>query len=197
MRPLFLVVVGLLVAAAPAAAATAKLSRDQRLIVTAAGTAEANRIVLGQPASGEIIVRDAGAPLTAGNRCSPLPDGGVLCLGVRRISVVLGDGDDSYRDERIIPGVTVYAGRGDDRIRSSALGRRILFGSRGDDTITTRFDGQSTDFISSGPGRDRVRSGAGRDYIRLRDGERDELDCSGSDDKVRVDEGLDVLSDCP
>jgi Ca2+-binding RTX toxin-like protein len=49
--------------------------------------------------------------------------------------------------------------------------------------------------VIAGPGRDTVDGGGGGDTIRVRDGERDVVDCGTEQDTVIAD-GTDVLRHC-
>jgi hypothetical protein len=62
----------------------------------------------------------------------------------------------------------------------------------GNDTIQA---GSGNDTVIAGSGRDRVDGGGGVDTIRVRDGERDVVDC-GSEPDVAVADRIDVLRRC-
>ena len=60
---------------------------------------------------------------------------------------------------------------------------------------TTRHSGAVQHSDGAGPGRDRVDGGGGGDTIRVRDGERDSVDCGTEQDTVYADR-KDVLRHC-
>jgi Ca2+-binding RTX toxin-like protein len=71
-------------------------------------------------------------------------------------------------------------------------GRDVIYGRGGNDTIEA---GSGADTVVAGPGRDRVDGGGGGDTIRVRDGERDVVDCGTETDVVLADR-TDVLRRC-
>jgi hypothetical protein len=94
--------------AAPASAATVSVSAERLTFRAAPG--EANDVSV-EPATDAVVVRDAGAPLTAGDRCITLDRHAVSCPLVDATRIVLRDGDDlAGHGERI------DAGPGDDTI---------------------------------------------------------------------------------
>jgi Ca2+-binding RTX toxin-like protein len=81
--------------------------------------------------------------------------------------------------------------QGDDLIRGGRGNDRI-FGREGDDRISGN---QGADTIQGNEGRDRIFGREGNDVIRVRDGERDVVDCGSGRDTVAADR-LDVLRNC-
>ena len=65
-------------------------------------------------------------------------------------------------------------------------------GRGGNDTIEA---GSGVDTVIAGPGRDSVDGGGGGDTIRVRDGERDVVDC-GTETDIVVADRKDVLRHC-
>lgn len=116
-----------------------------------------------------LVIRDAGAPLTAGDRCTAQADGSVRCPGAS-LSVLAGDGDDKVVDgaagtvdggpgnDVLVSGGTVSGGDGNDAL----AGGVSLDGGAGDDVLSAG-DGPQT--LTPGPGGDRVTAGAGDDLI--------------------------------
>jgi hypothetical protein len=119
-----------------------------------------------------LIVRDAGATITAGNGCVAIADG---------VSCVASD------DRELPPGMDAFLGDGDDVSTANA----DVFGGRGDDRLT------GTGGLSGGPGDD-VLTGSGpffdddgatpgHDVYRGSGGEFEHLYYTGRADGVRVD----------
>ncbi len=100
-----------------------------------------------------------------------------------------GDGDDRVfgreGDDRL------SGNAGDDLVRAGAGNDRV-FGREGDDRISGN---AGNDTISANEGRDRVFGRQGNDVIRVRDGERDTVDCGPGRDTVAADR-RDVLRGC-
>jgi Ca2+-binding RTX toxin-like protein len=116
-----------------------------------------------------LIIRDGGAALRAGNRCTAQADGSVWCPSTTLV-VLAGDGDDRVMDGAI---GTVDGGAGNDIIASDGTvtggdgndmltGGVALDGGAGDDVLSAG-DGPQT--LTPGPGADRVTAGAGDDLI--------------------------------
>lgn len=155
-----------LVLAAPADAATVRVSRDT--VVLVAGAGEANDVTLTLGGDGTTVA-DAGAPLTAGRGCRATDEGAVICSATSFVRVTLGDADDGLH--------VVLAGT-DLPVRTE------LRGGAGDDTIAA---GGENDLVAGGTGDDAVSAGGGRDTVL-------EGTDPGDHDTVDGGEGLDELS---
>lgn len=89
---------------------------------------------------------------------------------------------------------------GKDRLVGTSRGEWIcarpgwdsIDGRGGNDRIEA---GSGNDTVVAGTGRDRIDAGGGGDTIRIRDGERDVVDCGTETDVVFADV-RDVLRDC-
>ena len=137
-----------------------------------------------------LVIRDGGALLRPGNRCTAQPDGSVRCPSTSLV-VRAGDGDDSVLDgaigtvdggtgnDTLVSAGTVTGGDGDD----SLAGGVVLDGGAGDDVLTAG-DGPQT--LTPGPGADRVTAGTGDDLI---------VDEAGAPaaDIIDAGEGVDAL----
>jgi len=100
-----------------------------------------------------------------------------------------GEGDDRVFGREGNDGLS--GNGGDDLVRGGAGNDRI-FGRDGNDRISGN---SGSDRIEAGRGRDRVFGREGDDVIRVRDGERDFVDCGSGRDTVAADR-LDVLRNC-
>jgi hypothetical protein len=200
MRPIFLCLAVLAVLPAAAPAATVSLSEDPpskydagsaRMTFTAAA-GERNAVTLaGDGAS--IVVRDLGAPLTAGAGCTAPSAGVARCTSTFAIvsaRVDLGDLDDAFAsavDPRVFLELRVLGGEGHDEL----TGQGSLLGGPGPDVLT------------GSAGRDTLSGGAGGDLLRGLDGD-DVLSGDGDgseagtpapgDDLLDGGGGLDVAS---
>jgi hypothetical protein len=142
-----LAVVMLLLAAAPAQAATVEQSGNELAFTAAAG--ERNDVVI-EFDRGAFVVRDHGGALEAGEGCEAVSDVSAACSrdGVLGVSIDTGDRDDSV--ESLLPNtllsgirlVRIDGGPGDDR----------LHGWRTSDEIR---GGPGADYVSGGPGNGR------------------------------------------
>lgn len=115
---------------------------------------------------------------------------------------------------------TVFAGRGDDTV-DGGEGNDLLRGGFGNDSINAAggndrvFAMRGTDTVNGGDGNDRLwamarrdvkgrgdqtgdilNGGNGNDKIRVRDGERDTVDCGEGFDRVIADRYDDTASNC-
>jgi Ca2+-binding RTX toxin-like protein len=128
---------------------------------------------------GFVVVRDAGAPVTAGKGCAQVAPGEARCA----------DFTDRPGGGRIELTVTAEAGDGDDRLAVGALPGLTtveLSGGAGDDLITgatgpdTRGDAV---VLGGGDGADRLLGGAGPEQLDGGKGQ-DELRGGGGDDRL-------------
>ena len=172
---LLVTLVLLLLAAAPAHAATVRVDREvyddfrddihTTTLVYRAGTGERNRVrvdVRGRT----VTVVDAGARLRPGRHCRALTRHRARCRLDRRLDpffhAFLGDRDDRFREASRAGFVyDVLGGRGADRI-TGGPGQDLLAGEAGDDVLR---GGGGADELRDGPGRDAVDAGAGRDLL--------------------------------
>src|SRR4051812_32551900 len=151
---------------------------------------ESNRVSmhLVDGSRGVVEVREDGAPLVAGARCTLLGTNVARCDAAADFvsaTVNTGDGDDSVTlddplfglvsagagDDRIIGACVADGGDGNDRLTGCnntlpGLGHRFL-GGKGDDTIE---GGPADDTIDGGGGTDVLRGGDGNDNIDDADG---------------------------
>ncbi len=225
MRRLFLVLLVLL-AAAPAAASASTVSvstthyvgdekdlPDTYATVTwTAAPGEANRLTV-TALRDRIVVYDHGAPLTIGTGCTPLGDGGALCLTTLPIEHVdltadAGDGNDTIAFGGTVPSgrSVIDAGPGDDHITLGLHGFTTVDGGPGDDVLRsgpgndTLLGGTGADVISGGPGNDLIvgdpasgpyspdrLDGGSNTLHHVHSGVGDLLDYSYRPDPVRVD----------
>jgi hypothetical protein len=141
MRLALVAVLAALAVAPGASAATVKLQNlgpnehstvDLYAFSFRAAPGEANDVALASDPRG-ILIRDAGAPLTAGSGCQLVPDGAICLLPTPAIGgglVDLGDGDD--RLATALTGNDVLGGPGDDVIE---VGSGRLDGGTGADVL--------------------------------------------------------------
>ncbi len=139
----------------------------------AAAPGEANDVTADLPASGPYVIRDTGAPLTAGNGCAQVDAQSARCANVLG-TVRLGDGNDRLTfpagseqeifgdegDDILTGPKTVRGNDGNDTLSGSRLdggeGNDVLTGTPGDDTL---FGDHGDDTLNGGPGRDTVAYG--------------------------------------
>jgi Ca2+-binding RTX toxin-like protein len=149
-RPAAVLALVALAAVGAADAAHASTASGRPAQFTAAA-GERNVLTLDAGSGGWAQFSDAGAPVSAGPWCAPLPPGKALCdpdadprdTDGGGVGVELGDGDDEATI-RWVPGtdthpgvLRVSAGPGDDRVASSANGLIRFDGGDGNDTLTT------------------------------------------------------------
>ena len=162
------------------------------IVRIAAAPGERNDVtVLPQPGAGktepdEVLIRDAGAPLTAGPGCRA-QDGGVRCGDpgecVSFVVAELGDEDDRFSagpvgNCREASSLEVDGGPGADDLRAGD-GNAELSGGPGDDALT------------GGPEPDRLHGGDGADALAGGDGE----DLLVGDDRIPAPDRLDGGAD--
>jgi Ca2+-binding RTX toxin-like protein len=123
---------------------------------------------------------------------------GEVLKGTKRADRISGRGGDDL----------IKGKRGRDRLRGNG-GNDTLLGGRGKDRLK---GGRGEDRLLGGDGKDRMVGGAGsnqlnmvdgveqgspgNDVIKARNGEPDEIDCGGGDDKVIVDRTEDGVYGC-
>jgi len=152
------------------------------VLVVAGAPGEANDLSVSTRDA--IVVRDGGAPITAGAGCQAQGDGSVRCSPALPLSEVDVDGGDS--NDRIVFDDTLRGllrgGPGDDVITVPADAHRTgvvsdLHGDDGDDVLSGTgglhggpgsdrlTGGPGPDYLSGGPGSDVIDGGAGRDIV--------------------------------
>jgi Ca2+-binding RTX toxin-like protein len=214
------VVLALLAIAAPADAATVGLTRQGTAAHGAgeilglelhAAPGEANAVTI-EAGPGGVVVRDAGAPLTAGPYCEPLADG-VACALPASAVVDLGDGDDRLA----VRGVTadVYDGPGDDvleiatgtfhagtgadamRVTESTAASRVSYATRTAGVWVTENgvadDGEAGERDDVGLGIQSVDGGSGDDVL-IADPDPHILDGKAGDDRIAGGPRDDILT---
>ncbi len=152
------------------------------------------------------VVRDAGARLVAGQRCTQVDEHAVRCATGERTeyTALLGDGDDRARggftsarggagDDVLLGIANAYGDDGDDTVeaRNAAGGAgpdRLTSGDaggeEGDDTLTGT---SGNDSLDGGPGRDVGAGGAGDDLV-------DDADPEPGADRLDGGAGSDMLN---
>ncbi len=78
---------------------------------------------------------------------------------------------------------TLYGNRGGDRIEGGS-GNDVIFGDLGEDVLI------------GGSGNDHINGGSTGDIIRVKDGQRDVVNCEGGNDNVQNRDRIDVLRNC-
>lgn len=151
-----------------------------------AAPGEANR-VLAVPDMQAWVVRDDGAPLSAGAGCVALDAASVRCastIATPALSVDTGDGDDTITapDGAYL---LAEAGAGNDVIHADGS----LVGGSGDDILV---GGSGNDDLLGGPGVDVLHGGAGNDALSGDGNLRDQQDEAASDDVLDGGPGRDL-----
>jgi hypothetical protein len=127
-----------------------------------AAPGERNAVTVTRTSDGAEI-RDDGAPIEPGNRCTAIDEHAVRCLHVREATVNgiaegvelrLGDGDDALSGT----GIRAYGDDGDDAL----TGGWSLNGGAGNDVLTGT---SSSEVLNGGPGSDQLHGGAGADSV--------------------------------
>jgi hypothetical protein len=170
-RPAAVLALTALAAGGAANAAYAGTASGRPAQFTAAA-GQRNDLTVDAGSGGAVQFSDAGAPISAGPWCLPIPLGQALCDpdGDPRatdgggVSVDLGDGDDRAMI-RWVPGtdtrpgaIRVAGGAGDDRIENSANGIIRFDGGDGNDTLVT--GPTATAYLLGGAGADLMASSA-------------------------------------
>jgi hypothetical protein len=174
MRPL-LAVLAVLIAAAPAGAATVRVDELTRVAAFVAASGERNDLTVtgGRDA---VTFRDAGAVIRAGRGCRRLGAHAAVCAhgpGLSAVESRLGDRADAYAVRgRRRTALQAWGGRGPDRLVGGSF-KDVLDGDRGADRLLGRggpdllVGGRGDDLVSAGSGfRDRMLPGPGDDTIR-------------------------------
>jgi hypothetical protein len=171
----------------PAAAGAGTISSANGRLAFAAAPGETNDLSIATGADSN-VVKDAGAPLTAGPGCQSKPDGSAECsVGPAVIAVDLGDMNDVLTLTGSLPAEvnggagndTLHGGPGDDVFRGDA-GDDTLQGSDGKDTL---IGADGADALDGGEGDDSLEGGAGKDT----------LNGQGGNDTLTAGDGNDVL----
>ena len=158
---------------------------EYREVLVLASAGEANALTM-TTGPGEVRIGDGGAPLSAGEGCSPAPDG-VVCP-LHRVRIQAGDMDDTVSLSGSI-GAEVRGGGGADALTGGS-GFDHLLGGGGDDVLD---GGAQPDTLRGGAGSDRILGRSGLDRIYARDGARDRIYGGRGRDQAKVDAGLDLV----
>jgi hypothetical protein len=180
----------------PAAASAGTISSANGRLAFAAAPGEANDLVITAGTESN-VVKDAGAPLTAGPGCQSKPDGSAECgLGAAVIAVELGDMSDRLTLIGSLPS-EVSAGAGVDELHGGA-GDDVFRGDAGDDRLGGN-DGKDTligadgaDVLAGGEGDDSLEGGAGNDALTGANG-NDTLTAGDGNDTLAGENGNDRL----
>lgn len=179
------VLLGLLVLAPGAPAATVSVGPDGRLDILA-GPGEVNEVVV-EAAADQVRVIDARTPVTALDGCAGVPDvpSAATCpaAAIRALRADLEDGDDRL-EVRVPLAGALLGGPGDDVLYAGAAGS--VEGQDGDDVLV---GSAQSDVLAGGPGDDVVLAGDGDDEY-LGGAGADVLDGGPGRDTVRYDDGL-------
>ena len=149
LPPAVLVVVAVLLAvAAPPAEAASTVAVEGGVLQVVAGPGETNqvrvseRVPPGSTAPSQFTVRDDSAGTTPGAGCErqpefSSPEASVACsaAGVQRISVRLGDGDDSAEQSTAAVPMTIAGEDGHDLIRMFNTPGTVSDGGEGNDDL--------------------------------------------------------------
>ena len=138
-------------------------------------------------------VSNGQAPITVSNVDVRLP---VLSGGSASSPVVLPGGTDPVGGVNVAgaceTGLVMKGTRKNDKLKGSAGGDRIN-GGRGNDKISGKAGddcikgSKGNDRLSGGKDKDRVRGGDGNDKVKVRDGDRDRVNCGKGKDVVTAD----------
>ncbi len=167
LRPLLTLTAIVLLSSASAQAATIRVveTSEGRIgtrstITFTAAPGETNDVVAIHEEAGSWVVRDEGAPLSAGAGCTALDANSARCSPAPFSSdaALLSTGDRDDRVQVQTSSARVDAGDGDDVV----TGDGSLNGEAGRDTLT---GGSANDSLSGGPGPDVIRGGGGDDAL--------------------------------
>ncbi len=141
---------------------TGKLETCASALTFQAAPGEVNDVTADPPAAGSLVIHDAGAPLTAGTRCTQVDATSVRCPSLPG-RVELGDRDDRLNFPATTTLIAVSGGAGDDVLTAAAVVR----GGDGDDTISgPKLDGGAgNDRLTGTPGDDTLFGDLGDDTI--------------------------------
>jgi hypothetical protein len=141
----------LLAIPAPAGAATIAYVEDEPHFAFSAEPGETNDLLLDENDDGDLMVSDAGAPLTPGANCEAIDAHTARCSpwlvgGDVNLRVFLGDGDDQVHVGPIPAGRIL-----------TVRGTTVIDGGDGDDLLDARRAAATV--LDGGPGRDELYSG--------------------------------------
>jgi hypothetical protein len=210
-RILALTLLAFAVLAAPAPAATVRLStifvpddeefydreddsyRYSTLRFTAS-PGERNRLTVRAARGGRILFRDRGARVKPGPGCRAAGARAAVCrrgADLRSIRIGLGGGGDRLTvSTRVRAAVDADGGPGPDRLAAGG-GRTTLSGGRGDDGLT---GGRRSDRLHGDAGADRLTGGGGNDELVGGPG-RDRQAGGRGNDVLDGEDGLAVADD--
>jgi Ca2+-binding RTX toxin-like protein len=166
-------------AIAPSAAQAAAVAVVGDHIEYRAAAGEVNQLDLGQSGATRYAISDRVSPLFAGPGCQPVNARRVQCslIGVRFVSIEVGDGNDSVDSIGDLPGFetpsvqqVLVGGTGNDHL-IAGTGQNTLDGQAGDDTLfgftgNDNMNGrEGNDTLLPGTGRDVAVGGTGRDRV--------------------------------
>ncbi len=154
-------------------------------VVFTAAAGEANRVTV-TLSSQRLLVRDTGAPVTAGSGCTVLRGNSVRCTRPTTYEIVAGDGDDVISAPTLGGGGRLDGGNGHDVI----TGAGTLEGGFGNDVLQ---GGLGNDRLFGGPGSDTLRGSRGNDSLDG-DGAPGGPDIAADGDVLDGGQGLDVVS---
>ena len=142
------------------------------LVFEAAAGDVANNVTLSQPAAARFVVRDTGAPVSAGDGCVQVEADRVRCAaaGITEATLDLGPGADVARVLAALPA--------------------RLEGDTGNDRLT---GGPLDDALDGDEGNDRLRGGAGADTLEGDEG-ADNLDGEAGPDAYHGGDGADTAT---
>jgi Ca2+-binding RTX toxin-like protein len=95
-------------------------------------------------------------------------------------------------NESATEGDLIQGFAGNDVLHGDAGGDRIE-GGNDNDSI---FGDTGEDLLIGGSGNDHINGGSGGDIIRVKDGQRDVVNCEGGNDNVQNRDRIDVLRNC-
>ena len=95
-------------------------------------------------------------------------------------------------NESATEGDLIQGFAGNDVLHGDAGGDRIE-GGNDNDSI---FGGKGEDVLIGGSDNDHINGGSGGDIIKVKDGQRDVVDCEGGNDNVQNRDRIDVLRNC-
>lgn len=102
---------------------------------------------------------------------------------VKKISILLGDGNDSATAGSNVGAVTINGGNGNDSITGGS-GNDSLIGGKGNDTLV---GGGGNDTLVGNSGKDKLFGQAGNDLLQGRDNVADLLDGGDGSDRAQAD----------
>jgi Ca2+-binding RTX toxin-like protein len=109
----------------------------------------------GTPQADNYVIRRSGSQIVVER--NGVREGQFAFSKVQRLSIVLGDGDDTLQSNGRLPRMMVDAGNGNDTVRTS-VGDDFVSGGAGDDIISTS---GGSDTVDPGAGHDGLAGGTG------------------------------------